>query len=497
MLRDGTAFGECCAAVIGETVDDDAEGSAESRGFGWEKSFINHHKAEHSRSHSDEVVLSRLWMMQEILLSDHIQFVQCDTGPLNLRGYPSEYGRKWASISLRENLKILASSWSLMWRDASATTESKLQDVRNFLLTFLTYGTVSRGRAQNLSSFSVLGVGCSVWLDTNSLHRATKCRDYILAVMPRFEFYKVPNGVRQMSFGELFANCFLQLEAETSRIKYPGTLEPLIPAPFETGLTTPRPSINIPEPRCLGDFAKLLSGPKLSLQVLDSATGSVGYILYEAQISRITWYNITDMLSAVVHCISIVKQFWYDAFVGELGEAISNSTFQDYEPHGWGKHLQAAYDIARFIMMKIEASVPLLEIPNQLFDDERCRTLLETYSDSPSSLEKLVRILAMVPCNLGLGALDWSEENLEVVSVKFHDIPFLALVPKQFAEQEEYEYFIVRAEGYFDSMFESCNGVRLLALKRSDPLCGCVCLAPPVLSVDEWGPGDVHYSVDE
>jgi hypothetical protein len=102
----------------------------------------------------------------------------------------------------------------------------------------------------------------------------------------------------------------------------------------------------------------------------------------------------------------------------------------------------------------------------------------------------------MVGCNLGLGALNWSEENLDVVLVRFRDAWLLALVSKEFADLEIYEYYIVRAEGYYDSMFETKNGVRLVALKRDDPLCGCVCIAPPVLGIEEWGPGDVYYVIE-
>src|SRR5271169_4919166 len=43
VLREGTAFGECCAAIIRDAADD-AEESSEVWGFEWEQPLIDHHK---------------------------------------------------------------------------------------------------------------------------------------------------------------------------------------------------------------------------------------------------------------------------------------------------------------------------------------------------------------------------------------------------------------------------------------------------------------------
>ena len=494
VLREGTAFEECCAIVI-----EDAAADAEE-GFGWEQPLIDHHKAVHPRVHFDEVVFSRLWIMQEILLSDRVQFVRCDTEPLNLGEHGSDYIRKWAAINLRESLKTLASSWSLMWREGSATKEAKLRDVRAFLLAFLTCGTVSRDPVQNQSSIPTIGIDSSIWVNAYSLHRATKCRDYVLAVMPRFEFYKVPPGVRQMSFGELFVDCFFQLEKEAIVTDSYGLLDPLITAPFDAGFATLLPSANIPEPKSLGDFVKLLSGPRLSLRV-DSTTGYVESIIYRAEIRGLNSHDLSDVLCAVIYCLSITTPLWFDAFIGELGEAMSNSDYERVPPtlneelDGWEKDLEAAYDIARFIIKRLAISIPLPEIQNQLCEDERCRTLLATFSDT-SSFENLIRIITLVTCNIGLSALKWAEQNLNVVLVDFRGLLALAFVPKQFTDTEMYEYFLVKADGFLDSTFESCQGFRLVALKRTDRLHGCVCLAPPALRIAEWGPGEViHHNI--
>ena len=157
IFRGGTAFGECCAMVVKDAAADSGEG------FAWEQPFIDHHKAVHPRVHFDEVVLSRLWIVQEILLSDRIQFVRCDTDSVNLGEHQTDYLRQWAAINLQESWKTLASSWSLMWKEGSATKEAKLRDVRTFLLAFLTYRTVSRDAVQNQSSIPSRRTADVVW----------------------------------------------------------------------------------------------------------------------------------------------------------------------------------------------------------------------------------------------------------------------------------------------------------------------------------------------
>ena len=63
------------------------------------------------------------------------------------------------------------------WTAASATTESKLRNLRNFLVAFLAYGTVSREAVENNSGISTVSIDASIWQDINPLYRATKCRE--------------------------------------------------------------------------------------------------------------------------------------------------------------------------------------------------------------------------------------------------------------------------------------------------------------------------------
>jgi len=209
---------------------------------------------------------------------------------------------------------------------------------------------------------------------------------------------------------------------------------PLITEPFDAGFATLLPSANIPEPKCLGDFVKLLSGPRLSIEV-DSSTSYVESILHKAEIRYLSSYNLSDVLCAVIYSLSITTPLWFDDFVGELGEAMSKSAFEGVPPKlneeldGWEKALETAYDIARYIIKRLAISVPLSEIQNQICEDEHCGTRLAAFSN-PSSCEKLVRIIALVTCNIGLSALNWSEQNLDVVFVGFRGLSLLAFCPE-------------------------------------------------------------------
>src|SRR5438046_10249982 len=73
IIRDGTGYRDCCVEVMSnlDTWFDDT-GDANCK-------LLCHIQATHKNEVFTEGVLSRLWVLQEIMLSDNIQFVHCQT----------------------------------------------------------------------------------------------------------------------------------------------------------------------------------------------------------------------------------------------------------------------------------------------------------------------------------------------------------------------------------------------------------------------------------
>jgi hypothetical protein len=89
------------------------------------------------------------------------------------------------------------------------------------------------------------------------MRMTTHSRDFILAIMPQYEFYKVPETAKDMSFGELFVDCFQQGR------KAGWDLHPLV---FLPGVRSEcchefSATDNVPELIYLGDMTRLFLGP--------------------------------------------------------------------------------------------------------------------------------------------------------------------------------------------------------------------------------------------
>jgi hypothetical protein len=134
VIRNGTALGPCCLDGIGGVIGLDNKDIR----TGWRAQLSEHHANSHEGDDFKEGVLSRLWVLQEVMLSDTLQFVQCqpcrDTSE-NVRPFPDENSRTRAVTRLSIELDDLANSWVIL---GGEPCEQGVHDVRNFLVAFLT-----------------------------------------------------------------------------------------------------------------------------------------------------------------------------------------------------------------------------------------------------------------------------------------------------------------------------------------------------------------------
>ena len=211
----------------------------------------NHLLKDHKFKDFDEGVLTRLWPLQEILLSNNLQFVRCNAVTKEIVESPDV-----PAIGIVQSLFSAAIVWSSRGEDdGDDYPDLYFADFTNAIFDC---GSVSRSPRREVE-FPLLQ---ELHLEATSTRRTSKSRDFILAIMPQFKFYTLPEKAREMDFSSLFLDCVRQLEASGPT----GSFAPLVTDYRINFLenTQERKQMEVPEPTCLGDFIKLLNGPHLT-----------------------------------------------------------------------------------------------------------------------------------------------------------------------------------------------------------------------------------------
>lgn len=452
VIRDGWGVRKCCVDAVGG-VDDwfDMKKGARTRWFP--------HLSKKHFGGLQEGVLERLWPLQEIILSDHIQFLSCEEPTEEEeREYQAKkkglqlYAARDTFRAIPDKLQNCAQAWSRVFDDSEDLKEEEIK----FVVALLTNGSVSRSpRSQANANFfmtteSNMGFRDELWSQLNSSRTTSKPRDFILATMPQYEWYKMPPNARTMSFGELFVDCF-----EQGRNAKRG-FAPLFSSGIIDGAATDEPvASEIPTPACLGDFVKLLRGPnKHSILYMPQ-------IMYVGvTITPVTLYNmptqIDGALKVIEQAMAQNQMTWHLTHVGEFfdygtypecyegpvtteednmemlaeefklfqlgteearSEAESSRLRRIAGAHHDRAELRQSRDPA-FCAMNARPLLNALwagayEEDGEL-KTERVYLIRWLKQTAPAHLyvEPLLRLTALISCGVGIGAFDWSARYL-------------------------------------------------------------------------------------
>lgn len=429
LLRDGMGLASCCADAMGELDEH----------VGQEKPLLDHFMDDHAGVNFKEGALTRLWLLQEVLLSDTIQFERCDTlGEIQVRRVedpPRDQFERyiactWTAELLVREIPALALTW------ASHAIDDLTIDlgpaVHDFIRAFLRLETVSRSHRVQLQIPRVF----DLHQFNSSVRQTGTARDFILATMPQFRFYSQPQNAKDKSFGELFVDCYRQLQ----QAQVDG-LRPLL-GQIRQGIS--EATDNIPTPKYLGDMVKLLTGPKL--------TGTP----ISVEVSVVTgepeeWFSV--LLPQVLRCARFSEARWKLAMLGEF-QNIANEKNDIYGsdddlftegyqlPPGERHTLLEMYTSWRimFMFLKMIQSDATDEQIQKEFVNAPAFSLVLMYS----SFKFMVRLMTLVSCGMGISALEWVEENMTLLVVKVSAGPFmLGLAPKG---TEGYNFYLVESQ---------------------------------------------------
>jgi Heterokaryon incompatibility protein (HET) len=400
----------------------------------------------------DEGFLSRIWTLQEIVLSDNIQFicsapVICGEMEIGLRSPDLD-----SSLIAFKDLRALADSWSQVATEPGWFFNPP-QDVMKFMFAFLEDGSVSRQRTTKPSRCT-LNI-YYIWDHMDSVRRATKPRDYILALMPQFEWYSTPANAKQMTFGELFLNCCIQ--AKDHDVKDIG---PLINAGRlkVDELLRGQATANIPTPTCFGELIMLFSGTWWRAELTPMSFG-------KAVIDRITVHQVYDAISAAeLHSIILESMefsitCWTTLFYMKGGSQISAGWIEDEE----------------FIYMNVFRTIyELRKNPVDLRMRAAWRRIRSWLNNDVRKIhiDSLIYLTAMISCGLGISAFEWTLYNMTPLLITYHGTRLLTLAPITLFENDK-SYM---SECEF-GLIEVANAAIMFALDSGDSLC-TRCLFP-------------------
>ncbi|KAL5625661.1 hypothetical protein FOBRF1_000004 [Fusarium oxysporum] len=308
ILREAGGFNACCATIINEYLSFKEDPLHYLRDVAEILDPIECHMNTYHPTGLMEKWLERVWPLQELQLSDSIQFAVCQDGDEDQvgtkeRGLDRMNSRIDLLLSAAE-LWVRCGNWK--WeldaeRSAKLQRETPLEErvhrefldnlfqddqvlsrrheaKKKFIAAILGDGKASRGMTvQSPSSELNASPFEQLRQSQGSARETSKPRDFILAVMAQFKWYDVPSCAVSADFGMFYEDCVTQIKSLFDRIQTPfhsqrfdediqraQDIKPKITRGLIEGLDVDAsdsslPSHNVPIPRTLGDFCMMLS----------------------------------------------------------------------------------------------------------------------------------------------------------------------------------------------------------------------------------------------
>jgi hypothetical protein len=454
VIRSGAGLRDCCVNAYkflpdGETFD--------------YRTVRDHHLTVHGKDiHFEEDVLSRLWPLQEILISDYIQFVRCDDVPDDeiTRPYPIDGPgmMSMSSANILTDLVSLSVSWAFLSDNPTGSSVSVVEFQHAFLnATCVTRKPMNRRR--------IVPAGAELYIHFDSIRQTSKERDFILAIMPQYKFYTVPENAKQMTFGQLFVDCCHQLDRARPSPPPDGRVKPLLVSSSCEIFTA---TDNVPLPTCLGDFIKLLGGgmPIASREMVDVNLLAEA-MSYHVQAQEVICNDVFETVRLIKASMNASKELWQAATSSIVTES-------EDQPGNYASRKNVSLQIMRIILCTLDPELD--QIAAALLGDGHKENL------QSRSLQDIVRFTALITCGLSASTFEWSLRNLTPLTVTFRGQKLLALAPNSVVDLKEgYEFFLRKStRGLWTLSLEAEERWLLLARKiKVEARDEVMCLFPP------------------
>ena len=163
----------------------------------------------------------------------------------------------------------------------------------------------------------------------SSNREASKSRDYIFATMPQFLWYHYPQDAVNMQFGDIFIDFYNQSASAGHGFSSLITRSMVESNTVYDGEDAWKPGLDQPEPKCLGDFLKLLGQPLQSMSTSNTTTELAQNLTASIHVTALVSVEDLPRLGGDLVILS-KKQF---CFLQPLGErATSVESFPNTDP---------------------------------------------------------------------------------------------------------------------------------------------------------------------
>jgi hypothetical protein len=465
VIRGGAGLRDCCVEAYKLLPGGEAYDYETARA---------HHRTVHKDIHFEESVLSRLWPLQEIILSDCILFVRCeDVADEEIMG--SHSTQSMSSANILSDLLDLSMAWSLHANNPTGSSELFVK----FQHAFLNCSSVARCPRNKQRS---VPANLEFYIHISSTRRTSEPRDFILAIMPQYKCYTVPKAAKQMSFGQLFVDCCNQLELAPSFADL--SMTPLLVRGSFGNCDAPIATDDIPPPTCLGDFIRLLGGgkpilPRDNPDVIPPQTMSGRQI----ELQNVICTDVFETIRLIKQCMNASKDLWGIAML-EIREELWLA--------GLGMDssrlmLDQSGSNASVILTRLRIIFEILMSPNPA--DQIVATLMrrdefKEFLPAPDSLHSLVRFTALISCGLTSSFFEWSEQNLRPMTVAFPGQTLLILAPNSVVQSSgRYEFFLLKSTKGLMLTSQEERWVLVARDNKVEPNFDVMCLFPPDVEI--------------
>ena len=407
VIRTDRGYQQCCAAEWESSWKRNSRAEAT-------REMFKHMRSNHRDDDCDEGVLTRLWPYQEILLSNKVQFVRCERIS-STSDPPAKKIKAFPETAIIDSLI----STAIIWTSYGEEDGDDYADLyyADFIDAFFGLGTVERTNARGILEFPLAQEFAMIM---NNKRRTTKGRDFILAIMPQFSFYTVPRNAKDITISALFFDCIRQLSG-IGHVMAPLIIRRTINF-IESN--TRIWETDIPEPSSLGDFVKLLHGPRISYKprsIVPLYAASVRPVSDIAEMEDVIGSDSNEELLNVSRAMMTIHLVVRQMSLSQQLFQIANGELMHIAQSGTAEGISSQ---ERFIDA-VETLLIIAHLHEQGLDGQEIAVyneyeLITRLTEEPNR-EAILLLAAMIACNIGLGAFDWTQENLQLLRI---DLPY-------------------------------------------------------------------------
>jgi hypothetical protein len=388
----------------------------------------------HFTEHPDHVpttedgILTRLWPLQEITLSDNLVFIRWEKDPEKADEQMWTNPTPWQVMQLTESVCAiyeLASGWIHYGKEDGDFVQNP-DDISRFVRAYLIGGPVSRQCSGVMWNHSKNNTD---WVHFTSSRVTTNPRDFILAIMPQYHWYKLPPKAKSLTFGELFLDCCLQGQ------KYDEYLvRPLITdgrATLVDIIANPAPTSDVPTPKCLGDLVKLFLGPRLVTP--ESARRNRVWVSHPIHVQQVMGVTSSQQaIDIIPGCMMFSEPLW---------EEYRRFPSLGYEPEETSKQSESSRTAVEPDRLELLTHMYFVKLLSQHPKRKEFKVGWERMEkwlleDAPGSyIDSLLLLTALISCGLGANAYEWATQKLTTLLINFQDRSLLVLAPNSLMKQ--------------------------------------------------------------